>query len=398
MADFDRINSELAAARRAEGGPYQSTIQNVIQTQFQSRLDFAATATAQLLHSAPSLKSVDLVLTVSAVTPTTGTPAWPEDITNIITNLQMSCGGNLMVNLAGNQISMTNKSRASISGLAALEVATLVNQTLAQRQAAATAQRTFIIHLPLPCDQNPIPYSVVATDIQIQITLNSLNNILEAGTGTASMVNAYLNCTFLPTPPLVQPVDRDILAEVNGATDGVDSLFIDSYQMQYQLLAGTTTYTAQLNQLRNSVKQITFAIVSNADLTTVGNYKPTNYLPISTFQMVWNGNNTFSQQPIDGEYSRLRCLANSGFLNYSSELVYGFVPDGGSEGSDHVAIDVPYGGGLSIGPANTGAPEITFTFPSLGGNSTLFVLVEAWNALRYTPAGGNLINFRKVLN
>lgn len=397
MSNFERVNTELREARRSEGSPYQSTQQFYTQNQFQSRLDFGQTCSSQLLHSSKSIRTIDLVFEVSAVTPVTGAPAWPEGIDNIISNLQMTYGGNLVTSLSGGQIAVINKKRASISGLASIEASTLMNQTLAQRTAATGAARTFVVHLPLPCDDQPIPYSVCASDIIIQISINALNNVLEAGTGTGTITNAYLNVGFLPSPTDVQSVDEAIAAVVATRPNGLDTLYRDNYFMQFPLLAGSTTYTAQLNQLRNSVKEVLFYMVPTASITTVGDYKPTDYQPIDTFQFTFQGNNVFSMQPIDADVSRWRMLAYSGVLNYVSENMYGFVPDGGTEGDDFKPIETPYGGGLFIGPANNGAPELTLTFPALGSNHTLFVFVEAWNALRYDAVANGKVNFMKVL-
>lgn len=396
-ANFARIGKELQEARSAEGGPYQNTVPMEVRNYFQSALAFGGTATSQLLQSGPSLRSLELVLDMPAGTTLTGDPAVNPGAF-FINNLQMQTNGRVFVNLSGAQVFQLNKGSASINGLQSLEISDGTNQTLAQRKVMWQDGFKYIIHLPCPCDDTPIPYSKFASPIQVQLTLNTVNNILEGGTGTCALANAYIIATFLTVPSGTTNVDEDTLALVQQAPNGVDNLIQDHYFMQYSLLAGVTTATLQLNQLRNFVGLMTFYIVRTADLQTAGDYKPQNYLPISTFQMVLAGNNIFSQQPVDADVHRRYVLPRSGLLNYTDELLYGIGFEGGFSGSDHQPIDIPYGGGLFIGASGVGSPELQLTFPALPANCTCFVNVTAWNAVRYTAAGNGQLNMTAVLN
>lgn len=391
--------TELSQARRAMGLPAQSTVPQINQAQFQSSLSFGNGAQCQLLKANQSLSRIDLVVTVSAVTPATGTPAWPEDISNAISNVQVTYGGAPVVNVNGNQIGVYNKSRASISGLSALEQATLVDQTLVQRQAAAAAARTFVIHLPMPWDFNPVPYTKCNDYILVQVQLNALNNILEAGTGACTIVNSYLACSFVNTPQGITPIDEEEMAAINQAgQSGADKLYLDLYQQSFTVPNGSTSFVAQITQMRNLVQKFVFYMVPTADIQTIGAFKPTNYQPITTWQLTINGQLVFSQQPIDADYSRL-LLAENGFLNYVNQNIYGIVMGDSPVGNDSTPATSPGSGVLIIGPANTGAPTLTLTFPAVGAEQTLFVLVESWNALRFVPvAGGGATNFMKVFS
>jgi len=391
--DFARINSELRAKRLQQGLPGGASVQTLVQTQFQSLPNFGTTVNAELLHSNPGLKRIDLVVQVPAVTVASGSLAWVNDVSNIIENCQVFCGGQVIAYLTGNQIGIINKSRASPNGLAALEATTLVDQTLTQRQNAVAVAKTFTIHLPLFVDDAVCPYLEMNTNIQVQVTFKNFALCVEGGgTGSCSMTSAYLMSTFLaPATDQESSIDDAIVQQVAGAANGVDMIYRDGYVMQQLVPSGTTQQVIQLNQLRNNVKQITFYMVANSDLQTNYACKPFNFLPISTVQFNIAGNNIGSQAPIPCAYLRdVQCVQN-GFQNFVGQEVYPYIPDGATEGDDYAPLDLPYGGGIPVGPAFTGSPIMTLTFPSaVAANSTLFIIVECWNAMRYSGSAGQL--------
>lgn len=399
-ADFGRINAELRAKRLQQNLPGGASVQTLVQTQFQSLPNFGGTVNAELLHSNPGLKRIDLVVQVPAVTVASGSLAWVNDVSNIIDNVQLFCGGQPIAYLTGNQIGIINKARASPNGLAALEATTLVDQTLTQRQNAVAVAKTFTIHLPVFVDDAVCPYLAMGVNIQVQVTFKAFALCVEGGgTGSCSMTNAYLMSTFLaPASDQESSIDDTIVQQVASSTNGVDMIYRDGYVMQQFIPSGTTQQVVQLNQLRNNVKQITFYMVANSDLQTNYACKPFNFLPISTVQFNIAGNNIGSQAPIPCGYLRDVQSVQNGFQNFVGQEVYAYIPDGATEGDDYAPLDLPYGGGIPVGPAFTGSPIMTLTFPSaVAANSTLFIVVECWNAMRYSGSAGEL-QMQRVLS
>lgn len=394
---FRRLDADISEARREMGLQSQPNIGNGYIQNFSSQPDFGNPGTAQLVKAQAWLKEMALVLDLSAVTTVSGTPGWCDDLTNAIQTITMTYAGNQIALYTGQQLSIVNQKRASISGLASIEECTLLHASLAERRTAAASPFTAIINLPLPFEDAAIPYMNCAADIFITVQLNPTNLCLESGTGTASVLNASLLCQYLQTPPLGTPIDLEFVNQV-ASTGGAgrDVLYREIYMQTFPIANGQTSCAVNLSQLRGPVKELLYALIPTASLTTNGAYQPRNFLPVTTQAFQWNGQNWLTQQPVSAEVYRRHVLPNSGVLNFVDEELYGFVADGGMAGDDFKPIDRPTGGGLEVGSANVGAPLLSLTFPNPGAAATLCVFVEVWNALKYVAAGPGSVNFSKL--
>lgn len=404
MNNYATLIPCIQKARQEASGATTAQRNKYVRVSFQNTPAWGQMATSILLRSGSWMTGCYLVFSVTPVVTASGTLAFPDDISTTISQLTLSAGGTTLQQVSGDCIATFNQMNASIQKLAAMEQALGLNLSLTARAALATAAQQFIIELPLPCVDAPMPISQISQDLQLQVTMNPLTGVLQGGgtyTSGGIINNAYLLTEFL-VPEENQPDTAITFAARVNRGENILVPYRDPFTSYYNIAGGTTSATVFLSQVRGLCKHLLFYIIQDTDLrSTTYNFNPQNWLPITDLQCTANGQ-VFPDAPLQAAVARFVLGPDSGMLNVPQLrncIAFPFdAIDSKEDAPGGVGFLVSSSGFRNYGGPGTQSLNTTLNFPQLpAGNFLLCVYEVQWNALSYSPAPSGQIEVNRLV-